>query len=161
VRLLRVLSVLAFLGAVALADDPYKGPLERARVGQWVTYQLPNEMRMRQSIAKVDGRKISIKNEMWIKGQALPANETPIDLDKRSEALEKAAKAEAGSKVEEGKLEINGHELACHIQTQGNVKTWTCDDVPITGIVRQELDGHPTLEMTGYGNSSDEDRLKK
>jgi hypothetical protein len=153
-------SLLAASALVASAEDAGKSALERAKAGQWVSYKMKNDMAMKQSVAKVEGKKVTIKNEMWIKGQPLPSNETPIDLDRKNDASEKAAKTDT-TKAEEGELEINGHKLKCRILTQGTVKTWVCDDVPITGIVRQELNGQPTMELTGYGNTLDEDRLKK
>jgi hypothetical protein len=158
-RALAVLLVAASV-SVCLAEDPGKGALERAKVGQWVLYKMANDMTMKQSVAKVEGKKVTIKNEMWIKGQPLPSNETPIDLDRKPDAGEKTTKSEP-TKTEDGELEINGHKLKCKILTQANVKTWVCDDVPITGIVRQELNGKPTMELQGYGNTLDEDRLKK
>src|SRR5581483_5409402 len=153
----RILSLLFLLAGVCLAD----GPLDRAKVGQWVLYKMANEMSMKQSIAKVEGQKVTIKNEMWIKGEALPANETPVDLRRKSDSpAERSAKGDA-PKVEDGELEINGHKLKCRVYTNGTVKTWVSDDVPVTGIVRQELNGKATMELQGYGNAPDEDRLKK
>lgn len=157
---MRALALLVIAASVCLAEDAAKGVLERAKAGQWVSYKMANDMSMKQSVAKVEGKKVTIKNEMWIKGQALPSNETPIDIEKKTDANEKAAKSDT-TKVEDGELEINGHKLKCKVLTQGTVKTWVCDDVPITGIVRQELNGKPTMELTGYGNTLDEDRLKK
>lgn len=146
--------------ACAFAQDASRGALERAKPGQWVLYKMQNDMAMKQSIVKVDGKKITIKNEMWIKGQALPTNETPIDIEKKVETNEKSTKTEK-ARTEEGELTINGHVLKCRIVTQGQVKTWISDDVPVTGIVRQEMNGKLTLEVQGYGNAPDEDRLKK
>ncbi|MEZ0227306.1 MAG: hypothetical protein ACAI25_01670 [Planctomycetota bacterium] len=159
-RALGLLWAVLALAAVSLAEEPAKGPLERAKVGQWVHYKMANDMTMKQSVIKVEGKKVTIKNEMWIKGQALPANETPIDIDRKPDPTEKATKAEA-IKTEDGELEINGHKLKCKILTQANVKTWVSDDVPITGVVRQELNGKPTMELQGYGYTPEEDRLKK
>lgn len=157
-----VLSLLALLlaAAVSFAEDAARNPLERAKAGQWVLYKMANDMSMKQSVAKVEGKKVTIKNEMWIKGQPLPTNETPVDLERKADATEKATKTDA-IKSEDAELEVNGHKLKCKLLTQGTVKTWVCDDVPITGIVRQELNGKPTMELQGYGNALDEDRLKK
>jgi hypothetical protein len=128
-------AVLVLLAAVSLAEEPSKGPLERAKVGHWVLYKT-------------------------IKGQPLPANETPIDIDRRPDPTEKATKADT-TRTEDGELEINGHKIKCKVMTQANVKTWVSDDIPITGVVRQELNGKPTMELQGYGYTLEEDRLKK
>ena len=144
------------LCALLLASVVFADALEQAKVGQWVLYKMANDMRMKQSVVKVEGKRVTIRNEMWIKGQPLPANETPIDTDKKPDSADKPAKTETTKDT----LTINNHKLDCRVQTQGNVKTWLSDDVPITGIVRQELDGKPTMELVGYGASPDEDRLK-
>jgi hypothetical protein len=158
---LLALAPVLLLATLCLAEDTTsRTALERAKTGQWVHYKMANDMTMKQSVIKVEGKKVTIKNEMWIKGQPLPANETPIDLEKKADASEKATKTDA-AKSEDGELEINGHKIKCKVLTQANVKTWVSDDVPITGIVRQELNGKMTMELQGYGNSLDEDRLKK
>jgi hypothetical protein len=153
-------AVLVLLAAVSLAEEPSKGPLERAKVGHWVLYKMANDMTMKQSVIKIEGKKVTIKNEMTIKGQPLPANETPIDIDRRPDPTEKATKADT-TRTEDGELEINGHKIKCKVMTQANVKTWVSDDIPITGVVRQELNGKPTMELQGYGYTLEEDRLKK
>src|SRR5207253_262273 len=99
----------------------------------------------------------TIKNEMWLKGAALPPNETTIDLDKKTDPADK----KANDKVEEGSLVVNGTTLKCRIHTQDKVKSWFSDDVPITGIVRQELDGKPTMELLGWGDKPEDDKTKK
>jgi len=157
-----VVAILAVLGAAALADDSYKGPLEHAKAGQWVQYKMANDMRMRQSIVKVDGAKITIKNEMWIKDKALPAMETPVDLSKRADAGgDKPAKAEATKAEEAPPIEVGGRSFKCRVVTQGSVKTWLSEQVPITGVVKVELNGTVAMELTGYGQSEGEDLLKK
>ena len=152
----RLSIIIVLLAAVAIADD-VKGPLDRAKVGQWALYKLANDMKMRQSVVKVDGRKITIRNEMWIKGQALPVQDTVIDLDKKVEG----ARATETPKTEDDTLELNGHSIKCRVQTLQNVKTWIGEDVPITGVVKYEIDGKPVMELVGYGDRADEDKLKK
>ncbi len=144
------------LAAVALADEP-KLPLDKAKVGQWALYKMANDMKMRQSVVKVEGRKVTIKNEMWIKGQPLPVQETVIDLDKKVEG----ARPSEQPKTEEETLELNGHSIKCKVQTLQNVKTWIGEDVPITGVVKYEIDGKTVMELVGYGDRPDEDKLKK
>jgi hypothetical protein len=152
----RALALVLLLAVASLAEDA-KNPLERAKVGQWVRYKMANDMAMKQSVAKVEGGRVTIKNDMWVKGRALPAQETTVDAKpKRPEGDKKN-----DAKSENVTLEINGHKLACRLITNANVHVWVSDEVPITGIVRQELSGKTTMELDGYGDAADEDRLKK
>jgi hypothetical protein len=159
-----VLALVALLGALGSshAEEPlYHGPLDHAKVGQWVLYQMANDMRMKHSIVRVEGKsRITIKDEMWIKDKALPAMETTVDIEKRPDTGEKQPKVEP-PKVEEGTLEVASHSFKCRIQTQQSMKTWFSDQIPVMGIVRQELDGKMTMEVAGYGQTDGEDLLKK
>lgn len=153
-RLLRQIAVVAVVvgafSAAAIAEE--KNPLEKAKVGQWAKYKMQNDMEMKQSIVKVEGRKVTIKNEMWMKGTALPANETVVDLDKKAEGGEKKGDA---PKVENATIEINGKKLNCKVITTNNVKTWTSDEIPIYGLVKSEMDGKPTMELVGWGDKEE------
>ena len=162
---MRRLAALALVGLLAVSgradDTPYHGPLDHAKSGQWVLYQMANDMRMKQSIVRVEGKtRITIKNEMWIKDKVLPSMETTVDIEKRPDTGEKPPKVDP-PKVEDGTLEVAGHSFKCRIQTQGSVKTWSSDQIPITGIVRQELDGKMTMEVAGFGQTEGEDLLRK
>jgi hypothetical protein len=147
-----VAVVLASFAAAAVAEE-WKNPLEHAKVGQWVKYKMQNDMEMKQSIVKVDGKKITIKNEMWMKGTALPANETVVDLDKKAEGGD-AKKGEA-PKMEDAEVTVNGKKLHCKVQTQNNIKTWMCEEIPVYGVVKSEMDGKPTMELVSWGDKEE------
>jgi len=102
-----------------------------------------------------DAKKGIVNNEILI-GQSVPLSGTFAGFGYLSTAL-KAYFDYANAELNG----VNGKKLKCKILTQSTVKTWVCDDVPITGVARQELNGKPTMELQGYGNSPDEDRLKK
>ena len=56
-RRLAALAVIALLGLAARAEEPlYHGPLDHAKAGQWVLYQMANDMRMKHSIVRVEGK---------------------------------------------------------------------------------------------------------
>jgi hypothetical protein len=153
-----VLSLGFGLAGSTLADDAVKSPLEHAKVGQWTRYRIQADSEMKQAVVKVEGRKITIKTQMWIKGAELPSAELPVDLDKKTDPNDKKPPE---AKVEEGTQVVNGKTLKCRVHTQDKMKTWFSDDVPIMGIVRQELDGKPTMELLAWGDKADEDKGRK
>ena len=146
--------VLASLATIASAQEAIKSPLEKAKVGQWVRYKMTNDMEMKQSIVKVEVKKFTIKHEMWMKGQPLPSNESVVDLEKKSEGDKKGE----APKIEDAVLEVNAKKLKCKVSTSGNVKTWHCEEVPVYGVVRQEMDGKATMELIAWGERADEDK---
>jgi len=140
---------LAVLASAAFAQDT--SPLARSKVGQWARYKLTNDMEMKHSVTKVDGKKVTVKTELSIKGKASPAVEQVYDLEKKKEASKKA-----DAKTSEETLDIGGKKLKCKVLEEGNVKTWLCEeDVPVFGLVKKEVSGKVTEELVGWGDEEE------
>ena len=143
-------GALALLAPRAHAGDAEKNPLERAKVGQWAKYKLQNDMEMKQSVTKVDGRKVTLRNEMWMKGSALPANDTVVDLDKKLDAGDRKNET---PKVEEDTVTVAGKKLKCRVTILGSVRTWISDEVPVYGVVKQTMEDKVTMELVAWGDT--------
>lgn len=145
------LFVAAFTAA-ARADETI--PLARSKVGQWAHYKLTNDMELKWTVTKVDGKKITIKTVHSLKGKENPATFETVDLETK-----KAPAKKADAKTSEETLEIAGKKLKCKVVEDGNIKTWSCeDDVPVYGLVKKEVSGKVTMELAGWG---DEEEKKK
>ena len=147
---LMVLSCMA-----ARAEDAWKNPLARAKVGQWVEYKMPNEMGMKQSITKVDGKKVTIKTETTMNGSVVSSSEAVVDLEAKP-AGEAAAPAAPAPKVEvaEETLEVAGKKLKCRVTSVGEAKTWMSEDVPVNGLVKTRTGEMVAMELVGWGEDA-------
>ena len=107
-------------------------------------------MEMKQSVTKVDGRKVTLRNEMWMKGSALPANDTVVDLDKKLDAGDRKNET---PKVEEDTVTVAGKKLKCRVTILGSVRTWISDEVPVYGVVKQTMEDKVTMELVAWGDT--------
>ena len=68
-------------------------------------------------------------------------------------APEGAPKAEV--KTTKETVEVGGKKYDCTVAEMkgptGTIKTWTCPDVPFTGVVKQESGGKVTMQLVEFG----------
>lgn len=150
--------------AMASAADYSKipDPLENAKVGQWVSHKMSTGMEQKQTIVDIQGegdeRVITMKMEMSQGEMKLPAQEMKISV-KEVKANEAAAREQATDvKISETTIDVGGktyNVVLVENNVDGNVsKLYLSKDVPVTGIVKMELDNPMmpiNLEITGQG----------
>lgn len=158
--------VLALAGVSGAADfDKIPDVTKNAKAGQWVSYK--NEMagmgvmEQKQTITAVEGdgedKVITIKTEMSMGGQSMPAQEQKIPLKGAKEAQMEAWKNNPGVKVSETKVTANGKEydavLIEYADQGGETKLYMSAKVPVTGIIKLEVGGMPgpVMELADFG----------
>ncbi len=146
--------------AEANASAKVENPMANAEVGDWVEYKMMGGMGQKWIVTDktpdtvvyevstlVDGKPMGPSMPMTI-----PLNAEMTDADASAEV----AAAEAPTLVH-GKedLVVGGKTLKCTTVafTSNGIdsKTWTSTEVPLTGIVKSEMNGEIGMELVAYG----------
>lgn len=162
-----IAAVLFFisLGAVTMAADFSKIPsaIDKAKVGQWATYTAVGGIEQKQSIIAVKGSGddmvVTVKTEMSMAGQAMPAQEQEISLKAAKEMQQEAWKNNPDTKITEESVTVNGKSYDAivveTVQEGMSVKIYMSEKVPVTGVIKMEMDmqGEPTsiMELVDFG----------
>ncbi|HMP02360.1 MAG TPA: hypothetical protein PKD86_09070 [Gemmatales bacterium] len=177
VRVLLLLAVwmAATLPAHAQADD---NPYRKAKVGQWVEYSSDfggQTMTMRQTVTAKDEKFVTVKTEMKMGPNAMPAQEQKISLEEPFDPAKMARNQNIpNAKIEtkqldksEDKIEVGGKTYTCtRVKIQTNIEVsgqkiesvatiWTNPDVPLSGMVRLQTEtmGQSfTMDLKGFGD---------
>jgi hypothetical protein len=144
---LAVAAALALAGAALAQQEIIRSSLEKAKAGQYARYKLAADIESRQSIVKVDGKKVTVKFELFRKGKLLSSNETVRDLEKKPDP-----KAAPPAKLSDDTVEINGQSLKCKVWENEKEKIWLCSDVPCEGFVQVEKAGKKVQELISWGD---------
>lgn len=151
------------LGAVTMAADFSKIPnaIEKAKAGQWASYKAMGGMEQKQSITAVKGSGedmvVTIKTEMSMAGQAMPPQEQEIALKGAKEMQQEAWKNNPNTKITEETITVNGKSFDTVVvettQEGMSVKIYMSEKVPVTGIVKMEMQGMPgpVMELVDFG----------
>lgn len=159
-----VAALLSFsFGAVAMAADFGKIPdaMKNVKAGQWVSYKTMGGMDQKQSIVAVKGEGenmvVTLKTEISMAGQTMPAQEIDIPLKGAKEKQQEAWKNAPDTKITEEKITVNGVPYdAVVVQTvqEGmSIKIFMSEKVPVTGIIKMEMQDMPApvMELIDFG----------
>ncbi len=143
--------VVGLLG-LAVAED-MKNPLADAKAGEWARYKMQGGMEMKQIVSKVEGKKVTLKTEMFMEGKVVSSSEAVVDLEPKTDPATPATPAEKPV-IEDATVEVNGKKLACKVMTVAGSKTTTCMDIPVTGLVKVESGGNVSMELVDWGTDA-------
>lgn len=163
--MLAVMATVAFVAGgwcgAADAENPYK----KAKVGDWICHVQTTEMAamnmkqtmtMKQTVKAKDEKEITISVEIEMNGQKR-TSETKIALDQvydpYTSGMPKGMNAKV-EKVADGKetITVAGKSFDCtwgqvkmtmkneQMDMAGDMKAWSCPDVPLHGLVKSESD---------------------
>lgn len=162
-----VLSALCLtvLSLAARAAD--ENPLKNAKVGDWVEYAMTSEamgqkmeMQTKQSVVAKDEVFVTLRTETTMMGQAMPAQDVKIALNKPYEPFAQDPNLTDAKVTPLGEgdetISVGGKSYACRwtkakvVATkpqamEGTSRTWVCRDVPVNGLVRMESETNVTV----------------
>jgi hypothetical protein len=176
-----VLAGVLLLAKGSLAGEK-ENPLKKAKVGDWVSYSMTNDMRgmktssaIKQTVKAKDEKELTLLIEMDTAGQKY-SQEAKIPLDKPYDPTAGVAKMPQAKMETLGEgdetITVGGKQYACHwVQIRATMesgtvstsKVWNCPDVPLGGTVKMEramdittggttMKTTSTMELTGSGS---------
>lgn len=165
------LALLVMLAARADAEGRTETPaFAGARVGDWIEHRthLPGRegtTTVRQVIKEITDDKVivSVTTSMDLPGLDVPAQTQDLELPRfvdTTKAVPPLASGPTGeaAPARETIEAADGNSYPCQVHqvvTDGKtVKTWRVPEMPFGGVVRMDLDGVLTQEMTGWGRGS-------
>jgi hypothetical protein len=149
---------------VAAEPEKQENPLKNAKVGDWASYKMSNEvggktieMKVKMTVTAKDDKEAKIKSTVTFGDQEFPGQETTIDLSKPFDPASTAdlpKDSEAKVKMlDEGKetitlgktkyeckwvnMKVNAKVL--NMDFESEVKVWMSKDAPLTGVVKMEM----------------------
>jgi len=179
-KVLRMLAVVTMMVVLAgtLFGAEGVNPLKAGKVGDWVetktttdTMGTKMEQTMRQEIVKKDDASVTLKTEIAMMGQKMPAQETVIPFDTIATAPVAAGSGMVIEKIAEGDetIKIGDKEYKCHwvknktsmeaagMKVEQTNTVWTCPDVPVNNMVKMVVEQESpaksvtTQELVGCG----------
>jgi hypothetical protein len=172
---------LLLLAPFCLAQDKGKAapehPYAKAKVGDWVSHKTtmsgsPQTFTSKQTVTARTDDTVTVSMENKFGDMATPAQEQKINLKDKFDPLDPPAVngvKPVVKKLGEGKekITVGGKTYDCtwlqyeYTMTidgkkfKSVVKTWTCKDVPLGGMVKNEADADgnkSVMELTGHGS---------
>jgi len=148
-----LLIVSMFRCAMLSAETDMPDPLADAKTGEWVLYEMPGGMQQRQTIISVDDNSVTVKMETIINGTVLSSIEEKMD---RSDTTQPAITDMDGATSYNGSVQIKGKQIPCsvyEVSVNGRVsRTYMSNEVPVTGLIKSEMDGNAALQLVDYGS---------
>lgn len=146
--------------AKAPAAPKVENPWAKAMAGDWVEYKMAMGMGQKWTVLEKTPDKIVYEIATVMNGKEVNKARQEVNLhapppspDALPPDMPKAP--DVKPVTGEGIITVAGQTLQCKtIETtvQGRThKVWICQDVPLTGMVRTDMDGKPQMELTGFG----------
>jgi hypothetical protein len=173
-------AVVAFLAsAVTYGQEKMENPYSTAKVGDFVAYKMTTsvmgkdiELTTKQTVTAKEEKEVRVKIATTFMGNALPGQETKIDLTKPYDpAAALGNKKGKFDKTGEGKekIKVGGKEYETNWMSgkvvadvgvggkkiESDVKFWFSKSVPLTGLVKMELKSNAAnmvMELSESGN---------
>lgn len=148
------------LTTVALRAETIDIPnlMTDAKVGDWVLYEMPAGITMKQSITEVTEEALTLSIETAMNGQVLSTivQKLPRTKGEFTPPAAKDAPADLPKPViTKGKVTVKGQELECWIietDFQGQkMRTTLAKGVPINGLVEAVSNGSVMLKLIDFG----------
>ena len=163
-----VLGVLGLPGLSQVARAADENPLKNAKVDDWIEFVMNTEamgqkmeMQIKQTVVAKDETSVTLRTETTMMGQKMPGKDVKVALDKpydpyaQMQDLTDAKVTPLGEGSET--ITVAGKSYACHWTKvkvvaskpqamEVNAKTWTCKDVPVSGLVRMESETAMTVQ---------------
>ncbi|MDR3210444.1 MAG: hypothetical protein LBU79_00820 [Planctomycetota bacterium] len=138
--------------------------LPKAKVGEWVTYKMSDGGERREKVVNIrpaggDGNDsmITLRRESLVDGIRVDQQDVTFSLADILKETENMDLVASGTTLSWGKADFRGAEidvvvLSSQIEGLGTSKSLMSDKVPVTGLLRIELDGKPFLELVDSGD---------
>lgn len=140
--------ILICAGTQAAKAEDVPDCLKDVKVGEWVKYKMQGGMEMKQTVAKVTEKEVTLSKEMFMDGKALgKPNETKIPRKAEGDASGEGEKPKTSSAT----VKVKGKDVKCVVIEASGSKTYMSNDIPVTGIVKSEAGGKVTMELIDYG----------
>lgn len=156
-RTLAALAGICLLAATLQAEEmKFPNMMADAKVGDWVLLEVQGGMQMKQTVEAVTPEQLTLKVDTIMNGQVISTMSQPIKRT-QGEYTEPPAVATDAPKptISKGKATVKGQELDCWIiemTTQGQAsKTYFSKEVPITGMVKSEMNGQVSVKLVDFG----------
>jgi len=160
-----VLGVAAILiGAGARAGEEKKAPncISDAKKGEWVLYEMPNNIQQKQTVTEVTEEEVSVTYETIMNGKSLSSTVVKIPLKGKGdkEGQEGAVKPKIYEETIKIKIGDKEKELACTVvemEVNGQVsKTYFSQEIPVSGMVKSQLGETVNLQVKDCGTAAAE-----
>ncbi len=168
-----VLAMVAFVAGGWCGAADVENPYKKAKVGDWVSYtqtanmvamNMKQSTTMKQTVKAKDEKEVTLLIEVDVNGNKV-SNEVKIPLDQPYDPNTAGMPKEMDAKIEkiaDGKesVTVAGKPYDCQwsevkismksegMDISGTSKSWTCADVPLSGLVKSEGD----MSMNAGGN---------
>jgi len=155
-----VVSLILLVGSVIFAEElKLPNSLKDVKVGEWLLYELvvPGaKMQQKQTVVKVDKNKITIKYDTIMNGKVVSSTNQVIDRSQKGQTLQNQKNK---AKISKGNATVKDKKIDCYIaETTTNVGgkesvvvSYMSEDIPITGVVKVEMNGNPKLKLVDFG----------
>lgn len=149
-------------------DTAAENPFKKANVGDFVAYALDADMgamkmkgTVKQTVTAKDEKTATVAVETEMAGMPAQKNEVKIELDKPHDQVPPGAERKTLKEGDET-IWVGGKEYKCHwVETETTMKmpnnmgtgltkakVWTCQDVPLGGLVKMESTTDITMGET-------------
>jgi hypothetical protein len=156
-------AAVAFLAtSVSQGQEKNENPFRKAKVGDFVAYKMTTslmgnklELSMKQTVTAKNEKEVTLNTATMFMGNALPGQETKVDLTKPYDPAAAATGDKKGKfeKTGEGKekIKIGNKEYECTWMTgkvtadangmklESDIKAWFSPSVPLTGMIKLEM----------------------
>lgn len=126
-------------------------PLDDARIGEWVLYEMPDGSSQKMTVVKVDDKGTTIKMELITSGK--PNQEKEKVFPKNINPLTGSPDAPKPV-ITDGKAVVKGKELKCKvvsISVGRKVSQYVSPDIPVVGVIKVVVDDDVKLKLKDYG----------
>lgn len=138
--------------AAALDVGQLPNPLKDVAVGQWILYPVSwdeSEGDQKQTVTSIEGegddRVLTVRKEIIIDGNVVETEEFSAPYNELIAEMHEMFDEAADATVSSTTLEVNGKTIDCVLltYTEDNIecKIYLSEEIPITGIVRFEMEG--------------------
>ncbi|MDL2207643.1 hypothetical protein LJB82_02855 [Desulfovibrio sp. OttesenSCG-928-M16] len=138
-------------------------PLKNIRVGQWASYPVSwegSEGMQKDTLVGIegegDGRILKTTREIIVGGKVVNSEERTFTYSEAVADMRSLFDEAGDTTISPVKLDVNGKELDCILVnfTDGSTKCklYLSEEIPLTGIVRFEVEGldKPVMAVAGY-----------
>ncbi len=151
ITIIALVSMLSIIPLQALELKDLPNPLKDAKIGEWVLYESPGNIKMKQEIINVSPEEITLKMTMSKEGKKSTSMESKIPKDLKKLLKEIGAK---NIKITKGNITVKGKELNCYIlESEFNgmkSKTFMSVDIPVSGLIQSDLNGKTSMKLIDF-----------
>jgi hypothetical protein len=148
---------MCLLAGTLQAEEKIPNMMANAAVGDWILLEMQGGIQMKQVVEAVTPEALTLKIETIMNGQVLNSMSQQIKRTQGefTDPSVTAAPNTPKPTITKGTTSVKGKDLECWIiemDVQGKKsRTYMSKDVPITGIVKSELDGKAVMTLVDFG----------